>query len=194
MNRILTAAVVAATMISVGVVQVSGAQASDAEALKAEAAKVVMAFGGPLKKALEDGMQQGGPLNAIGVCNEKAPGIAQQAAVDTGWSVARTSLKVRNTNNAPDAWELATLNEFEARKAGGESPDIIAKAEIVEENGQKTFRFMKAIGTADVCLNCHGANLKPEVAAKLDGLYPNDQARGFSTGDIRGAFTLKKAL
>jgi hypothetical protein len=189
MKRIFIATVVAASVISIG-----SAQAADAEALKAEAVNMVKAFGGPLKQALEDGMKQGGPVHTIGVCNEKAPEIAQQAAAGTGWSVARTSLKVRNAKNVPDAWELATLTEFEARKTGGENIDTIAKAEIVEENGQKTFRFMKAIGTVDVCLNCHGANLKPEVAAKVDSLYPNDQARGFSAGDIRGAFTLKKAL
>lgn len=189
MVRIMTAAVVVASLVSVG-----AAQASDVEALKTEAVGVVKSFGGPLKMALEAGMQEGGPVHAIGVCNTKAPELAEQASAASGWSVGRTSLKLRNPNNEPDAWELATLQEFEARKAGGESPDTIAKAEIVDENGQKTFRFMKAIGTADVCLNCHGAELKPEVAAKLDGLYPDDQARGFSKGDLRGAFTLRKAL
>ena len=28
----------------------------------------------------------------------------------------------------------------------------------------------------------------------IDDLYPTDQARGFSAGDIRGAFTLRKVL
>lgn len=189
MKRIFTAAVIAATMSAFGV-----AHAADAQALKAEAVTVVKSFGGPLKKTLVGAMENGGPVNAIGACNEKAPGIAQQASAASGWAVGRTSLKLRNGNNKPDAWELATLKEFEARKAGGEKPDTIAKAEVVDENGQKTFRFMKAIGTGPVCLNCHGSDLKPEVAAKLDGLYPDDQARGFSKGDIRGAFTLKKAL
>ena len=103
-------------------------------------------------------------------------------------------MKLRNPNNEPDAWELKVLNQFEARKAAGESPDAIAFGEVVEMDGKKQFRFMKAIGTADLCLSCHGSDIKPDVAAKLDGFYPNDQARGFSKGDIRGAFTLKKEL
>lgn len=189
MKRILSIVGVACAMTNFS------AQANDdINALKAEAGGVVMALGGPLKQTLTSAMQDGGPLNAIGACNEKAPEIAQAASASTGWAVGRTSLKVRNTGNAPDAWELATLQEFEARKAAGETPDTIAKAEIVDENGQKTFRFMKAIGTAPACLNCHGADLKPEVAAKIDTLYPQDTARGFSQGDIRGAFTLKKPL
>lgn len=169
-------------------------QANDANALKGEAVSVVKAFGGPLKKALVGAMKEGGPVHAIGVCNEQAPDIAAAAGASTGWDVGRTSLKLRNAGNQPDAWELKVLKTFEERKAAGESPDTIAYGEVVETGGQKQFRFMKAIGTADVCLNCHGADLKPEVAAKLDGLYPEDQARGFSKGDIRGAFTLKKNL
>lgn len=170
------------------------ASAMDATALKAEAIGVVKAFGGPLKMALQDGMKNGGPIHAVGTCNEKAPTIASAVMASTGWDVARTSLKLRNPNNQPDAWELNVLNQFEARKAAGESPDDIAFGEVVEVNGKKQYRFMKAIGTAEMCLNCHGATLKPDVAAKLDGLYPSDQARGFSIGDIRGAFTLKKNL
>ena len=67
-------------------------------------------------------------------------------------------------------------------------------AEIVTENGQRVFRYMKAIPTAQVCTNCHGTDLKPEVVAMIDDLYPTDQARGFFPGDIRGAFTLRKVL
>lgn len=177
---------------------VSAANASemgaDVNALKTEAVKVVMSFGGPLKQALGGAMKAGGPLAAIETCNVKAPAIAKAAADASGWSVGRTSLKLRNADNKADAWELATLKEFDARLAAGEKPGTIAKAEIVEEGGQKSFRFMKAIGTAPLCLNCHGGEIKPEVAAKLDGLYPHDQARGYKQGQIRGAFTLKKSL
>lgn len=189
MKRILTVAVLAASMTAM-----TSAHAADMTALKGEAVTVVKSFGGPLKNALGGAMKEGGPVNAISVCNTQAPAIAAKAAADSGWSVGRTSLKLRNLNNAPDPWELATLQEFEKRLAAGEKPDAIAKAEIVEEDGKKTFRFMKAIGTAPVCLNCHGSDLNEAVSAKLDGLYPHDTARGFAQGDIRGAFTLKKDL
>lgn len=189
MKRMMTIAACAVALTTF-----SSAQAADMAALKGEAVNVVKSFGGPLKQALGGAMKEGGPVKAIGVCNTQAPAIAKQAAEASGWSVARTSLKLRNLNNAPDPWELATLQEFEARLAAGEKPDTIAKAEIVEEDGQKVFRFMKAIGTAPVCLNCHGSDIKPEVADKLDSLYPHDTARGFNQGDIRGAFTLKKKL
>lgn len=169
------------------------AWAQDADSLKSEAAKNTAAFGEALKEELINGMNNGGPVTAIGACNEKAPAIAA-AKSQEGWKVGRTSQKLRNQKNAPDAWEQAALAEFEARKAKGETADKLAKAEIVTENGQKTFRFMKAIPTAPLCLACHGKELKPEVAARLDALYPGDQARGYGDGELRGAFTLSKRL
>lgn len=183
----------AVLMASVSVANASE-MGADVNALKAEAVKVVMSFGGPLKQALGGAIKADGPVAAIQVCNVKAPALAKAAADASGWSVGRTSLKLRNADNKADAWELATLKEFDSRRMAGEKPETIAKAEIVEEGGQKTFRFMKAIGTAPLCLTCHGGEIKPEVTAKLDSLYPHDQARGYTQGEVRGAFTLKKAL
>lgn len=189
MKRVMTTVAFVAAMTAMG-----AANAADMDALKEEAKGVVMAFGGPLKQTLGGSMKEGGPVNAIGVCNEKAVGIANEAAAKTGWHVARTSLKLRNSNNKPDSWELNVLNMFEEKQAAGAKMGTLAFAEVVETNGKKQFRFMKAIGTVDVCLNCHGMDIKPDVAAKLDALYPDDKARGFAVGDIRGAFTLRKDL
>ena len=44
------------------------------------------------------------------------------------------------------------------------------------------------------CLKCHGETIEPETAAILDELYPEDKARGYKAGQVRGAFTLKKKL
>jgi len=108
--------------------------------------------------------------------------------------VGRTSLKVRNPNNAPDAWERRVLEEFEARKARGEDVRKLEHAEIVAVNGKKRFRYMKAIPTGKICLKCHGAKLDPAVAQTLEQFYPQDKARGFRVGDIRGAFTITQPL
>ena len=165
---------------------------------KAEAKAITGAFFTELKGELVKGMQAGGPLNAIKVCNIKAPGIAYQHSKDSGWEVGRTSLKLRNPGNAPDAWETQVLKQFEARRAKGEAPDTLAYAEVVEENGQQYFRFMKGIVMPPMekapCLACHGGKLNPQVQAELKRLYPTDQATGYSAGQVRGAFTLKKAL
>jgi len=169
------------------------AQAGDAEALQGEAMKVMKGFGGALKEELQSAMKKGGPVHALGACNEKAPQITKAKSA-AGWKVGRTSLKLRNPDNKPDAWEAKVLASFEDRKKKGENPAKIAFGEVVEENGKQSYRFMKAIPTAELCLNCHGNRIEPEVAAKLDALYAKDNARGFKPGDIRGAFTLRKDL
>jgi hypothetical protein len=160
----------------------------------ADARGLVKQFFGTLKGELEQGMKTGGPVTAISVCSVKAPMIAEDISKASGWQVARTSLKLRNPGNKPDAWELTVLKEFETRKAAGEDVTKMEHSEVMTINGKKTFRYMKAIPTAKLCLNCHGTQIKPEVARSLDELYPEDKARGYKAGDIRGAFTLQKAL
>ena len=171
--------------------------ASANEELKQRAGKskaVVQEFMGQLKGELEAAMKSGGPLNAIDVCHKTAPVIAKTLSDKYGWEIARTSLKTRNPDNAPDSWETGVLENFEQRKAKGEDVVPMAYFEAVETNGKKNFRFMKAIPTAEVCLKCHGTDIAPEVKAKLQEIYPDDKATGFKLGDIRGAFTISQPM
>jgi hypothetical protein len=179
-----------AALVPVGIASAETPMQTDIE----EGKGIIKAFMGDLKKELKKGMKEGGPVKAIQVCNTVAPHLAEAHSQMSGWQVARTSLKLRNPDNAPDAWEQAVLQEFERRKADGEEPMKLLKAEVVEEEGRQVFRMMKAIPTAEVCTKCHGADLAEPVTAKLDELYPDDRARGFKVGDLRGAFTLKKPL
>lgn len=178
------------------VLAASGAAKADDIATRTEGARnAVKALAGTLGNELSQAMAAGGPSKAIEVCNERAPAIAAEISKKEGWRVARTSLKVRNRANAPDGWEKAVLEKFEARKAAGESLAAMEHAEIVSEGGKKEFRYMKAIPTAErPCLVCHGGQIAPEVVAVLDRRYPGDRARGFKAGDIRGAFTITQPI
>lgn len=163
----------------------------DADQRKAESLTIIKAFAGELKGELKGAMKSGGPLEAIAVCNEKAPSIAARHGDASGWQVGRTSLKYRNPGNAPDEWEANALQTFEQRKAAGEDIKLMDYSEFVELDGKKVFRYIKAIPTGEICLNCHGGDtVKPEIEARLAEFYPNDKARGYSAGDIRGAFTI----
>jgi hypothetical protein len=160
-----------------------------------EAKTLIKTFAATLKGELEAAMKQGGPTQAIKVCKARAPAIAADISAKSGWEVGRTSLKTRNTElDSPDAWERAVLERFDARQAAGEPADTLVFGEVVETDGKRQFRFMKAIPTGEVCLACHGSQIAPEVAAALDQAYPGDQARGYKVGDVRGAFTLSKPL
>lgn len=171
------------------------ARADDAEARVASSRAAVKELFDALKGELEAAIKAGGPAKAIPVCNEKALPLTMALSEKKGWRVARTSLKVRNAANQPDAWEKGMLAKFEERKAAGENPAQMESHEVVEKDGAKVFRYMKAIPTAEQpCLLCHGTNIAPEVVAELDKLYPGDKARGFKAGDIRGAFTIEQPM
>jgi cytochrome c553 len=188
--NLLRALIISASLVSL----VQTAHAEDMEALKAEGKEIIKGFFQQLKGTLMTATKEGGPTHTIEVCNKQAPAIAADASVKSGWEVGRTSLRIRNPDNAPDEWESKVLNMFEDRKAKGEDPAEMAFAEIVENDGKKQFRMMKAIPLAPLCTNCHGNDIKPEIAGTIDKFYPEDKARGFNKGDIRGAFTLTKNL
>ncbi len=177
---------------------IASAAQDDLKQRAAESKAVTKQFMGKLKGELVSAMKSGGPVKAIEVCNTVAPAIAKAQSDKHGWEVGRTSLKTRNPNNAPDEWEKAVLMKFEERAAAGEKPAKMSHFEVVEQDGKKVFRFMKAIGMPPLnkapCLKCHGENIEPAVAAKLDELYPNDQARGYKPGMIRGAFTITQPM
>ena len=170
--------------------------AGDGVAERAQQSRaVVKAFMGELKHELKSALKAGGPVTGIEVCNKVAPAIAEAQSRKTGWTVGRTSLRPRNSNNAPDAWEAKVLKDFETRKAAGEDPKKMEFYELTQVQGKEVFRYMKAIPTAaKPCLACHGEHIKPGIASKLDEHYPNDKARGYRAGDIRGAFSIIQPL
>jgi hypothetical protein len=193
MKKLITIALLGTAPFSLAV-----AEQNDLQQRAAESKAVVKAFMGELQGELGKAMKAGGPVKAIEVCNKVAPSIAKAQSDKHGWEVGRTSLKLRNPDNAPDEWETLVLQQFEARAAGGENPAEMAHFEVVEQNGAKAFRFMKAIGMPPAdkapCLKCHGENIDANLAAKLDELYPGDQARGYKPGMIRGAFTITQPM
>jgi len=152
-------------------------------------------LGETLKAQLVAAIKAGGPQSAVGVCRTIAPAIATQASQSHGIEVGRTALRVRNPANVPDDFERQALEDFVQKIAAGADPAKLEHAEIVSENGETTFRYMKAIPTAaDPCLACHGSNIDPGLKAEILRLYPDDRATGFKAGELRGAFTVKQKM
>src|SRR6056297_1030677 len=174
----------------------AAALAQDIDALSAEGRAMIQEFGGALKSELLAAVEAGGPAHAVSVCNLRAPEIAAETAGNhPGWTIARSSHRLRNPQNVPDAYTAAAIEAFLERAAAGEPVADLARAGIVEEGDARVFRMVKAIPTGALCLNCHGGSeVKPDVEAVLSDLYPEDEARGFAEGDMRGVFTLRKVL
>jgi hypothetical protein len=172
----------------------STAVAQDAKSLAGEGKGIIQGFASELVTELKKGLKAGGPIEAISMCNTKAMPITDKHSAQSGWTVKRSSHKLRNPANKPDTFEARAIKEFQVRQANGEMAKDLVMTMTTIENGQKTFRMVKAIPTGEPCLACHGENIKPEVAAKLTSLYPADQATGFKMGEMRGIFSLKKKL
>lgn len=188
----LVAAPFLAGALLAGCASVPEPSASDVGEARAIAAKVPAS----LLAVLSDELQRGGPAGAIDACRVRAPEMARNASQQTGWNVRRASLRNRNPNGVPDAWERAALEQFDARTAAGENPATLERIQVVDEGGRRILRYAKALPTQGLCVQCHGpeAALPPEVKSKLRALYPQDRAVGYTPGQVRGGLFLKKAL
>jgi len=100
----------------------------------------------------------------------------------------RTSLKYRNPKNAPDSFEEKVLNSWNDDEKSGK------KAETYIESVESGYRVLMPIRIpAKTCLGCHGTpeTIDAEAAKVIDSLYPEDHAKGFSEGDLRGAISFE---
>ena len=181
------------TLLTTALLMSMGAQAADTPSNQ-EARQLVKAYMGELKPALKKGMKNGGPVNAIDVCHTQAPAIAEALSEKSGWHINRVSLKPRGETAQPDAWEEEVLEKFNQKLAEGANPKKIEFSQTVIVNGEKQYRYMKAIPTGGICLACHGTDVKAPVKEAIDQHYPNDQAMGYQKGQLRGAFSFTKSL
>jgi len=107
----------------------------------------------------------------------------------------RTSLKLRNPANAPDAAEQLALDHFKQQMENGESPSPLLIQRIETPGAAPEWRVYKPLGVAPKCMTCHGdpAEQSPALRAKLNSLYPLDQAKGYSSGEWRGVIRVTVA-
>lgn len=161
------------------------------------AAKVAQVFLQELGAAMKREMSKGRPMEAITMCSELAPEIANRLSRENGWRVTRVGTRVRNPLlGMPDAWEQKVLGEFDARATKGEALAEISYSEVVSEPSGKYFRFMKPIAVQPKCLLCHGPTktIPQSIKNALTKHYPFDAATGYKAGDLRGAVSIKQPL
>lgn len=185
-----------APLAGAALLALAGTAFSQEPAWVAGAREVAGALPPKLVATLADEIAKSGADGAIGVCRDKAPALAKAASEASGWQIRRVSLKNRNPKAVPDAWERAVLEDFDRRAAAGESPATLEKSEVVTDDGKQVRRYMRALPTQELCLNCHGPvdKMKPAVVEKLKALYPDDKGTGYAVGQIRGAMTIRKAM
>lgn len=147
-------------------------------------------FTGELKEALLGSLREQGPVKALAVCRRQAPAIAAKFSAPDAVLVRRVSQRRRNPANWPDAWEEQGLARFAERRRQGEALAGMEYYEVVEKDGRRRFRYLKAIPTGAVCLRCHGEVKNRQLRNQLQQLYPEDQAVGYRIGELRGAVSI----
>jgi hypothetical protein len=140
-----------------------------------------------LFQALSSALAAGAPSEALEVCSELAQPLTAEVAAQAEVEVGRTSLKLRNPKNEPLPWVRAWLEAHWDEPAAGVMPIVVDLGDALG--------IARPIGTMDLCETCHGPEdaLSADLRASLERLYPEDQAVGFTAGDMRGAFWAKVA-
>ena len=149
-----------------------------------------------LKGVLIEQIQTGGVLQAVSVCSDTAQILTNEFGLSKGLFIRRVSLKNRNTNNYPDDFEKGVLNRFQLLHQNNGLTSETEYAEITTEDDIKYLRYLKPIVIQAECLNCHGneSDMMPEVNKLITQKYPDDKAKGYKTGDLRGAVSIKTAI
>ncbi len=186
-NPISIFTVLASCIFLVAITNCGEKAASDAELAKASR-HVVSGFMDELKTELYAVLEDSGEIAAVRICAERAPEISARYSSLPGWTVKRVSASHRNPNNAPDEFETESLEILENRPATAGDEYFT----WIDENGEKSFRFMKVIKMKAPCLKCHGdkGKFSDELLAILEERYPTDQATGFKLDEQRGALSV----
>lgn len=123
-------------------------------------------------------LQADGPADAIGVCRELAPMLAETVSRQMSLRIGRTSDRLRNPENSAPAWA------WESLQRRPESPTFLAGP------GGELGVLLPIRVQMPQCLGCHGAveSIDPAVREQLHRLYPDDRAIGYRQDDLRGWF------
>lgn len=140
-----------------------------------------------LSTRLKSAIQAEGPSGAVAYCQVSAEDIL--SAVDLpddrelDAEIRRTSLRWRSPANEPTHEQRTVLELMQRSHLAGEA--VQAKVDLNDDRVD----YYQAIFIQPLCLTCHGKpgeDISDETMATIDVLYPNDRARGYSPGDLRG--------
>jgi len=112
--------------------------------------------------------------------------IAKKISSDDRYSIRQVSLRYRNPDNRPDAYETEQLKAF--------ASDHKAETYRVTQNaGKDVFRYMQALIAEESCLKCHGAF--DAAPAFIQQRFPQDHpSYNYKVGDIIGAVSVVRPM
>lgn len=158
----------------------------DEETKKAETLEIFKGFKTELQSELKQAITAGGTVNAIGVCAQVSPEMEKRVSEEHGLTLKRVSDNYRNPSHVPDEIENKTIQRWKDEMSQGMKPAVYTQ----KSNGE--FRVIAPIIIDNAtCLKCHGSESEIDRATleKIQVVYPDDKAKGYKMGDVRGAFS-----
>lgn len=141
-----------------------------------------------LLKHVGAAMKMGGPQAAIQYCNINAMSITDSLSKVHDVKISRVAEKNRNKNNLLADADLSIWDHYKSGEQNVQMADT-----VIDVNGKMV--YYRPIYIANpACLNCHGqegTDIMDATIAKLDELYPEDKARNYNLGDLRGMWKLE---
>ncbi len=130
-------------------------------------------------------IQKGGPEFAVEFCNLKASVLADSLSQINNCIISRVSDKNRNSeNNLKSQQEKELWNQMQVKL----SIDTLIR-------NKQSLVYYKSIKIAlPACLKCHGDtehDINTSTLEKINKLYPNDLATGYSLNDFRGMWKVE---
>lgn len=112
--------------------------------------------------------------------------VAKRISSGNKYSVRQISLKYRNPDNRPDAYETEQLRAF-ASTAMGES------YQVTKEKGEDVFRYMQPMIAEKSCLECHGSYESAPLFIQQH--YPkNHPSYNYQVGQVVGAVSFARPM
>ena len=141
------------------------------------------------KNTLIQGLQHNNLIKALKYCNKEVEQLVSKDN-EKGFTIKRVSLRPRNNNNYPNIYEKEILEKFNKLSLEDNKDLVLEHSEIIKDENNNKFIYVKAIRIKEVCLNCHGSNISSDLKKEIQKLYPDDKAINYKLNDIRGAFVM----
>lgn len=157
--------------------------------VKEEGAKITKQAFTTLSSNLQQALGDGGVANALEFCNIQAMPLTDSLSKNYDVEIRRASHQPRNPANRADSLEAVSIKKYiTALEANGELKPYTYRT-------HNSFIYHAPIRiTGQLCLNCHGTPGK-DISEKdmrvIRELYPEDEATGFSQGDLRGIWAIE---
>jgi len=112
--------------------------------------------------------------------------VAKKISEGNQYKVRQISLNYRNPDNRPDAYEAQQLKAFQ----GTSSKE---NYQVVTENGEKVFRYLKSMIAEESCLECHGSY--QSAPAFIQKRYsPEHSSYNYQLGQVLGAVSVSQPM